>query len=404
MLQANRREATALKRIWVLFAVLWTALMLQGCRVRVLTEPELADQVLQQETEAPETEPPETEAAEPETELTETEPTETEPEPTEATEATEETEAETEAAEAVSLPAPTPSGSANAVPVSAPVQQTTEEEVGLGGMLVETAPTVPTEPEPEETTTPGSAPTQETEAEKPTQETEAEAPTEPEAKTYTVTFNGNGGRVKSRESSREVEPGKPYGTMPTPLREGYEFQGWFTQSDGGSQVDAGTIFQQNADQTLYAHWVYDPLAYWSFVLVNRTQQVYLCQQAPVYFELQQDNVTEANCSLIDDTGSFNIASNLPTSVTMDEWVNMNHPKAVIKLVGSMAEAESVKQQLHARFPGAQVFVVTNEGLGSGPAGLYARLALAKALYGDWYVDVDLETVASELGILQIPFA
>ena len=39
-----------------------------------------------------------------------------------------------------------------------------------------------------------------------------------------------------------------------------------------------------------------------------------------------------------------------------------------------------------------------------PAGLYARLALAKALYGDWYVDVDLETVASELGILQIPFA
>ena len=35
--------------------------------------------------------------------------------------------------------------------------------------------------------------------------------------------------------------------------------------------------------------------------------------------------------------------------------------------------------------------------------LYAKLALAKRLYGDWYTDVDLAKAAQELNISSIPF-
>ena len=36
--------------------------------------------------------------------------------------------------------------------------------------------------------------------------------------------------------------------------------------------------------------------------------------------------------------------------------------------------------------------------------LYAKLALAKQLYGDWYTDVDLAKAAQELNISSIPIS
>ena len=69
--------------------------------------------------------------------------------------------------------------------------------------------------------------------------------------TYTLTFNGNGG--KASESSRTVQYGGQYGTLPTATRTGYTFQGWYTAKDGGSQVSASTTMGA-ADTTVYAHW------------------------------------------------------------------------------------------------------------------------------------------------------
>lgn len=43
-------------------------------------------------------------------------------------------------------------------------------------------------------------------------------------KTYTVTFNANGGSTPT--SSKEVAVGFPYGELPTPTRSGYTFKGW----------------------------------------------------------------------------------------------------------------------------------------------------------------------------------
>ena len=68
---------------------------------------------------------------------------------------------------------------------------------------------------------------------------------------YTLTFDGNGG--KASESSRTVQYGSPYGTMPTATRTGYTFNGWYTARDGGSQVHMGTVMGAS-NTTVYAHW------------------------------------------------------------------------------------------------------------------------------------------------------
>lgn len=71
-------------------------------------------------------------------------------------------------------------------------------------------------------------------------------------KTYTITFNANGGSVST--SNKEVTYGSTYGTLPTPTRTGYTFDGWYTVSSGGTLVTASSTVSITSNQTLYAHW------------------------------------------------------------------------------------------------------------------------------------------------------
>ena len=68
---------------------------------------------------------------------------------------------------------------------------------------------------------------------------------------YTLAFDGNGG--KASESSRTVQYGSQYGSLPTATRTGYAFQGWYTARDGGTKVSPSTTMGA-ADTTLYARW------------------------------------------------------------------------------------------------------------------------------------------------------
>ena len=72
------------------------------------------------------------------------------------------------------------------------------------------------------------------------------------AKTYTVTFNANGGATST--TSKEVTYDLTYGDMPTPTRTGYTFAGWYTAVSGGTKVDAPTQVSIASDHTLYARW------------------------------------------------------------------------------------------------------------------------------------------------------
>jgi uncharacterized repeat protein (TIGR02543 family) len=66
----------------------------------------------------------------------------------------------------------------------------------------------------------------------------------------TVSFNPNGGETS--ESERYIEYSTSVGTLPVPSRVGYEFLGWFTAAEGGTQVTEDTVV--NGDMTLYAQW------------------------------------------------------------------------------------------------------------------------------------------------------
>ena len=71
-------------------------------------------------------------------------------------------------------------------------------------------------------------------------------------KTYTVTFNANGGTTPT--ASKSVTYNTTYGTLPEPSRGGYTFNGWYTAASGGTQVTATTTFTSTSNQTLYAQW------------------------------------------------------------------------------------------------------------------------------------------------------
>ena len=73
------------------------------------------------------------------------------------------------------------------------------------------------------------------------------------AKSFTVTFNKNGGNTPS-VASKSVTYDSTYGTLATCTRTGYTFKGWYTATSGGTKIESTTKVSITANQTLYAQW------------------------------------------------------------------------------------------------------------------------------------------------------
>lgn len=70
-----------------------------------------------------------------------------------------------------------------------------------------------------------------------------------------VTFNANGGTTPTASTLVcQYDSKYTYGTLPTPTRAGYTFDGWYTSASGGSKVTSSTTVTNGSDHTLYAHW------------------------------------------------------------------------------------------------------------------------------------------------------
>ena len=82
---------------------------------------------------------------------------------------------------------------------------------------------------------------------------------------YTITFNANGGSCST--ANKQVIGARywlrgqvgdtyvcTYGDLPTPTRDGYAFDGWYTESNGGSKITKDSKVTIAENQTLYAHW------------------------------------------------------------------------------------------------------------------------------------------------------
>ena len=70
------------------------------------------------------------------------------------------------------------------------------------------------------------------------------------ANSYSITWDfGDGTTEETKQTYGEKL------TLPTePTRKNAEFLGWFTEANGGTQVDANTIYKTDGDSTYYAHW------------------------------------------------------------------------------------------------------------------------------------------------------
>lgn len=72
--------------------------------------------------------------------------------------------------------------------------------------------------------------------------------------TFTITFDPGEGTLAAESDKTAVT--KPGGVLEAlsgnPTRDGYAFDGWYTEKEGGSKISAGHVFSANA--TLYAHW------------------------------------------------------------------------------------------------------------------------------------------------------
>ena len=71
-----------------------------------------------------------------------------------------------------------------------------------------------------------------------------------EANKYTITFDGNG--VTLEQNSKEVTYGQTYGELPEPTKEGYDFDGWYTED--GNLIKSSDIVNITKNTTLTASW------------------------------------------------------------------------------------------------------------------------------------------------------
>ncbi len=73
-------------------------------------------------------------------------------------------------------------------------------------------------------------------------------------KQYTVSFDYQGA-ADGGKTSQSVVYGSAYGTLPSPVRAGYTFKGWYTQKEGqGDRITSATVVAVMANHTLYAFW------------------------------------------------------------------------------------------------------------------------------------------------------
>ena len=70
---------------------------------------------------------------------------------------------------------------------------------------------------------------------------------------YSLRYDPCGGTVDS--DSIQVVFGKPIGPLAVPQREGYVFDGWFSNRENGIRITAETVINADSPSTLYAHWI-----------------------------------------------------------------------------------------------------------------------------------------------------
>ncbi len=216
---------------------------------------------------------------------------------------------------------------------------------------------------------------------------------------FTVTFDPNGGRISPYYSQIERKNGETYGELPEPLREGYKFLGWYTAPEKGIRVKTTTKFTGDQDTVLYAQWEYDPLLYWRHILDSRVQQIPQCRRVVVYIERTAAYRTYLTSSFLTDAGAINPAEGLEDNKVTDEWIKSVQPYIIVKMTGDLSMSLVSKTGMVRRLPDEEIYVFSTSAInGQEKYQLFYRLYLAKLLYPEYFEDVDIDTLRSELKV------
>lgn len=85
------------------------------------------------------------------------------------------------------------------------------------------------------------------------------------ANNYLVTLHANGGKISTPSGglvntrNYTATYGSKYNFLPTPTRTGgYNFDGWYTEKTGGTEITSDTTVTATKDHILYAHWSLKP--------------------------------------------------------------------------------------------------------------------------------------------------
>ncbi|MEX1115054.1 MAG: InlB B-repeat-containing protein [Akkermansiaceae bacterium] len=150
---------------------------------------------------------------------------------------------------------------------------------------------------------------------------------------YTVTFNANGGSAPD-PVTKVVEFGATYGMLPTIVRTGYEFTGWFSTLTGGNLVTSASNVTTASNHTLFARWNARPV-----VIAGSDQFVTLAAQtlwtpalisARAWYDAADANsitIISGKVSQWNDKSANNrhatqtTAANRPTYVASDSLIN-----------------------------------------------------------------------------------
>ncbi len=77
--------------------------------------------------------------------------------------------------------------------------------------------------------------------------------------TYQIKIEKASDSTVFSHTARTVIYASTYGTLPTPTRAGYTFNGWYTASSGGTKITSSSKVSITANQTLFAQWTAIPV-------------------------------------------------------------------------------------------------------------------------------------------------
>jgi len=167
--------------------------------------------------------------------------------------------------------------------------------------------------------------------------------TESSSTVYTVTFDAQGGSVSP--ASATVIGDSTYDTLPTPIRSGYIFGGWWTGANGtGAEITFETTVTITAEQTLYAKWV--PGVY------------------TVTFDAQGGSVNPSSVSVTNDSTYGTLPTPTRTGHTFGGWW-MGTNGTGTEVTSSTLVAITAAQTLYAKWTIPFYPLIVNGGFGSG---------------------------------------